>query len=226
MVGRNDGLRRCPGFSLPELLICLGVIALLVAIAAPLLGRSRDRARQVASMSGVKQSATIVLSYCADSYGVFPIAHENPFSSSRMWEHLLTRTGHLPSPQAADYTSSRSLPGSQVDLSVCLMYDADRMMMGRTVPIDQARCVPIMDAQVPYPADKGMLLLHCTDAIPGSGNCFCCVKIIDVPVAMVDGSAMIGNRTTFVGGDVPVITDGVGEPIFSSWNGYRARDRK
>jgi type II secretory pathway pseudopilin PulG len=212
-------------FTLVELVMVIGVLVVLLGIALPVIGRSRDRAKETASLAAMGNDAAIVQNYCSENRGVFPIAHANAFTASERWEHALTTTGHLPSPQSADPVGSRGLPGSLVDLSVCLVYDADRMVQGYTLPMDQAASTPVADHQVLYPSDKGMLIKRCLDAIPNSGNCFCCARVIRVPIAMVDGSVLVGARTQFAGGAAPVVIDGIGTPVYSSWGGFRAKDR-
>ena len=55
---------------------------------------------------------------------------------------------------------------------------------------------------------------------------FCCAgPLLTVPVAFVDGSMTTGNRLTFGQNQEPVLIDGIGMPVFSSWGGYLAIDR-
>ena len=66
---RKDG-----AFTLVELLVVIGVIALLVALLLPALGRSREQAKQVACLSNLRQLGVAIELYCQDNNGWFPRA--------------------------------------------------------------------------------------------------------------------------------------------------------
>jgi prepilin-type N-terminal cleavage/methylation domain-containing protein len=60
------------GFTLVELLVVIGVIAVLIGVLLPVLSRSRAAANRAACMSNVKQLYTGILMYCNDNHGWFP----------------------------------------------------------------------------------------------------------------------------------------------------------
>lgn len=62
------------GFTLVELLVVLGVIALLAALLLPALARSKSRALATACGSNLRQVNLAFLLYLDDSQGVFPTA--------------------------------------------------------------------------------------------------------------------------------------------------------
>jgi prepilin-type N-terminal cleavage/methylation domain-containing protein len=59
-------------FTLVELLIVIGIIAVLMAILLPVLSKARAAANRTACMSNLRQLYNGVLMYCNDSNGYFP----------------------------------------------------------------------------------------------------------------------------------------------------------
>ncbi len=64
--------RRWMGFTLVELLVVIGIIAVLVGILIPVLSRARENANRVACMSNVRQVANAFVMYCGENRGWFP----------------------------------------------------------------------------------------------------------------------------------------------------------
>jgi prepilin-type N-terminal cleavage/methylation domain-containing protein/prepilin-type processing-associated H-X9-DG protein len=61
------------GFTLVELLVVIGIIALLISILLPTLARARDSAKSIKCGSNAKQLATGLIGYAQDFNGTFPI---------------------------------------------------------------------------------------------------------------------------------------------------------
>jgi hypothetical protein len=59
-------------FALVELLVVIGIVALLIAILLPVLSRARAQANRVACLSNIKQLGTALLMYCNDNDEYFP----------------------------------------------------------------------------------------------------------------------------------------------------------
>jgi prepilin-type N-terminal cleavage/methylation domain-containing protein/prepilin-type processing-associated H-X9-DG protein len=60
------------GFSLVELLIVIGIIALLIALLLPVLNKARFAAGQLQCLSNVRQLALATMAYCGENRGYYP----------------------------------------------------------------------------------------------------------------------------------------------------------
>ena len=73
-------------FTLVELLVVIGIIAVLISVLMPVLGRARRAAQEVACMSNLRQLGTAMQTYCdAHKGNTMPIV----FTPGEYWHHKL-----------------------------------------------------------------------------------------------------------------------------------------
>src|SRR5450756_997833 len=98
------------GFTLIELLIVIIVIGILAAIALPLYGHQKDRAKDAAVKEGVHTIQIGVMSYATDHDGAYPATEYVTYTADRSQPMVVCRS---------------SLTVENETFITCLLYTSD-----------------------------------------------------------------------------------------------------
>lgn len=207
-------------FSIPELLLIVGVLLVLGAIFFPLLTRTRHTTFEVAQTNAARQNAAAIIQYCNRSNGYFPFIPNGISAVSGDWYTLVYQGTDLS-------TRIEKYRARSFGMAMCLALDYQLMRPGYTVPSAQlfAQLTPISLAEVTHPSRKGMLYQQRIDDGPVVGPWCCLTDEIVVPVAFVDLSVQRGRWWDFLPDNKYYSENGVGSPINFTWYGAQGRDR-
>jgi prepilin-type N-terminal cleavage/methylation domain-containing protein/prepilin-type processing-associated H-X9-DG protein len=118
-------MRRRSAFTLVELLVVVGIIAVLIAILLPVMGKARAAAQATACLSNVRQLGIAFMSYCGENNGrpppsffttrngwFSPTSGQASFSFQFLLPHLGGNKSVLACPTAA--TPGANIAGSEL----------------------------------------------------------------------------------------------------------------
>jgi prepilin-type N-terminal cleavage/methylation domain-containing protein/prepilin-type processing-associated H-X9-DG protein len=119
------------GFTLVELLVVIGIIALLISILLPALNKARESAKTLQCLSNLRQIGMAHAAYVADARGyVLPTGYiRNGNSSWTLWTVILSKGKYLPMPgvKTTDGAHTQSVyfcPGGSFDTTTAVQSPA------------------------------------------------------------------------------------------------------
>src|SRR5437016_1993946 len=71
----STGMRKRPAFTLVELLVVIGIIAVLISILLPTIGRARKQANTVACMATLRNIGQALFIYAGEHRGSLPYSY-------------------------------------------------------------------------------------------------------------------------------------------------------
>ncbi|MEI3037745.1 MAG: prepilin-type N-terminal cleavage/methylation domain-containing protein [Victivallales bacterium] len=126
-------------FTLTELLIVIAIIAVLVCILLPALGKARDKARALSCVNNLKQCGLAVSSYAGDYDGYVVVRQYETWGYANNWAYFMYSQKYLP-----------------VDPTFCPMLAAKRDVYVNNIQSNWSRCYGIWDIAVGnYVGDQG-----------------------------------------------------------------------
>jgi prepilin-type N-terminal cleavage/methylation domain-containing protein len=222
------------GFTIIELLVSLGIVAVVVSLIVTGLARTRKTAGMTKDLALIRQNGAATLMYTGDFKDTFPILGRSAYDVMHWWYECLLATGHVASRQAVD-PHYKEPP----------VHDRSRFQFTMTTSIAQQYFTPegalrLPDthleahrvAQVTFPSHKGMIVRGWNGDFPyytpssrlSQLNIEWFYGNSRTPIAAFDGSARVDARASMIGGNPEFVISGIGLPLFSTWGGLNGVD--
>lgn len=216
-------------FSLIELVVCMGVLMMLVSFVVPSIGKSIEKSRITRDSAQLRQNFVLVTQYVHDHKGVYPVAHTRAIDSGRSWFHALQATGAIQSPAEVDPAAYRRWGDVTFYLATGLACDPNDVIPGQSIQFGLLPAAAVAEHRVSFPSLKGAMLKNNSggdgSTYPDVPRWFCCVDRWQAPVTMCDGSTFVTDYLELSGGVPPVVVDGIGVPVWTTWGGALGRDK-
>lgn len=214
------------GFSLIELLVVIGIVLVGLGVLLPTLGRTQAAAKSNRALMAVQQCGVLLQLYAASYKDTYPLAEApNAVSAAFHFYEPLVKAGLASTPSEIDPDGVAKWGAPNIMMSMCLVYDADRMMPGRTEPESQRKPRAVRTSEVTNPAAKGSL---CDIKVHDGAieTHWCCIEGSPRgPVGFCDGSAGLFVWRDLLPDARYYEENGIGRPVLTTWSGYRGRDR-
>src|SRR6476620_5344434 len=116
---RRRGIRvRLGGFTLVELLVVIGIIAVLIGILMPVLGRAREQGRNARCLSNLRQIGQAMNMYSVDNKGFIVPGAVQWYTTTPQggrgeenWATMLVMLKYLTATSQLELSGTGSLPG-------------------------------------------------------------------------------------------------------------------
>lgn len=156
-IAGGGGVHRPPGrldrgraaFTLVELLVVIGVIAVLIGILMPALVKSREASQRIKCASNLRQIGTAAVNYSAENKGWLPIARTNNphyvvnrtgfgwWDARPMWQKYLKTADVFYCPGFSPGTNLRKTVAGHADDRSFAAVDKDPQVGWRGTPLDK-----------------------------------------------------------------------------------------
>lgn len=233
MARGHTGFRRATrqlnkaGFSLLEVLIAMGVIAVLISLLLPATHRSISKAKSLTALQVISQNSALILAYQNDYREVFPISNRaiRPIFVGTDYFYALKQAGLISSIHDVDPWFADRKEASTIMAPVLAM-DWNLTIPGNTIPVNDVSIFPVRLSDVAYPSNKGQIVREYAQGERGDEGWWCCydnaprtqVSFCDGSVGEYKWQELLPNGTYYK-------ENGIGGPVLTTWYGCKGIDR-
>lgn len=212
-------------FSIVELTLVIGVLAVVVSLALPSLSRARTAARQLGDSVTASEYAKLVILYSGSHKDMFP-----SYVAEGVPNTFATRSGGwgLELESAGLLSNARNTPSSDMPykFTYVAFIDPKLMQPGNVPPANEVPVRTQSITNVRYPSAKGMLWPVRREDEPFEATWCCTVQAPPGAIAFVDGSVAVKRWVDFGTSEGLPVELWAGYPVISTWQGIWGIDRR
>ncbi len=221
------------GFTIIEVIVAIGVVAVLLSILVPVASNARTSAIRSVQATKLQQLGQVIMIYAAQWDDTYPMADTVPHygtgpatdaaiaSRGTPWYTALADAGVA---TVEEIKSTDHLDIRNSLLSKSYLHHPDIFVPGKVIPALDRVVHPIRTTDVSFPAQKGHLTVHRVINRGRSDQPWCCSSSIPGPVVFSDLSVTTVSWIDLRKPDFPRTGD-IGIPVRSTWFGVRGIDR-
>ena len=155
-----------PGFTLVELLVVVGIIALLIGVLLPALSAARATANRTKCLSNLQQIGLALVMYTNDNHGYFPFAARYDASANlqRLEDYVYWQQPSTFWNRGLPINAGHSTPAQDLNLGTLVRYMGNQFNPAVwTCPADDPNTHPIDFSTLRYPYSYTMNTLLSSD---------------------------------------------------------------
>lgn len=220
------------GVTIIEVLVVMGILLILAALALPTIASTRRRAIDAKWLAMSSQNAKLIIMYTQEWKDAFPFVKGDSVSAALSWHKPLLKASFVEKQSQLDGSKSG---WTNFMMNQAMVYDAIFMQPSVVLPQRERIASAQRMASVKNPSGLGVLSVIAprgeeTRYIKETGsngpNTWCCIPSNAPigPVAFVDGSAILSRWTELYRAHEKQ-EFGIGLPASSTWYGLNGRDR-
>jgi prepilin-type N-terminal cleavage/methylation domain-containing protein len=212
------------GFTLIELIVVIGVIAILIGLMLPALSQSMVSAKRTRAAATLRQAHLLVSMYTQQSKDVYPIANDGVVGAGLEWYKPVIAAGLANQDRDIDPAGTSINKAVTIAMSEALAASSEFFNPEATSWSLDFASSPVRVSDVVYASEKGELYYWWV-GFERIRTFWCCLQYRPAaPFSKVDGSIADARWTDFQITPDRNPSTGMGTPIIRAWGGSKGRD--
>lgn len=226
VCGPFAGTHGRSGFSLIEVILCIGILMILLGLVLPMTSGAKQRAMDARMLGTMRSNGALLSLYAHDHDMLFPNDSQMVGRAVLDWYRPLIRTGLIRGDVDVDPDGIRRHKVQRVSMTAAAVCPPERMVPGATLPLDMSTTTTMRLSQVLHPASKGVLFQYVQ--VTGEVHELWSTRAHNgpvLPITFADGSVLAARSRSFVL-EFDFLEDWVGSPVLSTWRGVLGVDQR